>query len=149
MRKTLTTALAVVTLAGSVLATATPASADRYRDYGYRHHRKDSDKAAIAVAAGIAGLALGAALSSKSNGRTSYNSGYSSRSYPYDNGYAYDPRDDSYGGDYYGRGSGYGYGYGYGYEDSYRRAPAVCISRERVYDRYSGRRVTVERRYAC
>jgi len=141
MRKFLTTALAAAMLAGPILAAATPASADRYRDHGYRHHRKDSDKAAIAVAAGIAGLALGAALSSRSNGRPTYSSGYSTRSYPYSNGYDYDPRDDSYGGDDYGR--------GYGYDDSYRRAPAVCTTTERVYDRYSGRRVTVERRYAC
>jgi Ni/Co efflux regulator RcnB len=141
MRKFLTTALAAAMLAGPILAAATPASADRYRDHGYRHHRKDSDKAAIAVAAGIAGLALGAALSSRSNGRPTYSSGYSTRSYPYSNGYDYDPRDDSYGGEYYGR--------GYGYDDSYRRAPAVCTTTERVYDRYSGRRVMVERRYAC
>ncbi len=141
MRKFLTTALAAAMLAGPILAAATPASADRYRDHGYRHHRKDSDKAAIAVAAGIAGLALGAALSSRSNGRPTYGSGYSTRSYPYSNGYDYDPRDDSYGGEYYGR--------GYGYDDSYRRAPAVCTTTERVYDRYSGRRVMVERRYAC
>lgn len=144
MRKFLTTALAVVTLTGSVLATATPAAADGYRSYyGHRHHRSGSDKAAIAVAAGIAGLALGAALSSKSTGRSGYSSG-AYRDTPYRNGYDYDPRDDSYGGDYYGRGDDYAY-------DSYvrPRAPAVCTTTERAYDRYTGRRVTVERRYAC
>ena len=148
MRKTLTTALAAITLVGGVLAAATPASAEHYRYGGYRSHRSGSDKAAIAVAAGIAGLALGAALSSKSNGRSgygsTYSSGYSSRSNPYRNGYDYNPRNDSYGGDYYGRGDSYG-------EDYYARppAPAVCTSRERAYDRYTGQRITIERRYAC
>ena len=145
MRKSLTIALAAMTMVGGVLAAATPASADRYRHNSYRSHRGGSDKAAVAVAAGIAGLALGAALSSKSNGRSgygsNYSSGYSSRSYPNSSGYAYDPRDDSYGGGYYDQ--------SYGYDDNYRRAPAVCTTRERVYDRYSGQGVIVERRYAC
>ena len=148
MRKSLTTALAAMTMVGGVLAAATPASADRYRHDSYRSHRGGSDKAVVAVAAGIAGLALGAALSSKSNGRSgygsTYSSGYSSRSNPYRNGYDYDPRNDSYGGDYYGRGDSYG-------GDYYARqsAPAVCTSRERAYDPYTGQRITIERRYAC
>jgi len=140
MRKFLTTALAVVTLSGTVLANATPAAAEGRRShYGHRHHRSSSDKTAIAIAAGIAGLALGAALSSKSTARSGDSSG-AYRDTPYRNGYDYDPRDDSYGGDYDGADDGY--------NDSYRRAPAVCIARERVYDRY-GRSITIQRRYAC
>lgn len=144
MRKFLITALAVVTLSGTVLATATPAAADGHRSYyGHRHHRSSSDKTAIAVAAGIAGLALGAVLSSKSTARSGYSSG-AYRDTPHRNGYEYDSRDDSYGGDYDGRGD----------DDAYEsyvrpRVPAICTTTERVYDRFSGRRVTVERRYAC
>ena len=62
MRKSLTIALAAMTMVGGVLAAATPASADRYRHNSYRSHRGGSDKAAVAVAAGIAGLALGCTL---------------------------------------------------------------------------------------
>ena len=98
MRKFLASALVALTATGAVLATAAPAQAEHYTN-DYRRHRGGSDKAAVAVAAGIAGLALGAALSSKSNGRngysSSYSSGYSSRSYPYSNGYGYNPRYDS------------------------------------------------------
>lgn len=148
MRKSLTTALAAMTMVGGVLASATPASAEHYGYGGYRNQRSGSDKAAIAVAAGIAGLALGAALSGKSTGRSgygsTYSSGYSSRSNPYRNGYDYNPRNDNYGGDYYGRDDSYG-------GDYYARqsAPAVCTSRERTYDPYTGQRITIERRYVC
>ena len=130
MKKILTTALAAVTLAGAVVATATPAAADSYRRDHYRHHRGGSDKAAIAAFAGIAGLALGAALSSKGDGRNGYSSNYDYRDAPYRNGYAYDPAYDGYSGDYYAR-------------------PQVCVTRDKVYDPYIGRRVTIERRFAC
>lgn len=89
------------------------------------------------------GLALGAAIAGSNKNRGYYDNGY------YNNGY--------YGGGYYGGGYGsrgydnryYGgryaqpYAYGYGY------APRSCVSRERVYDPYIGRRVMIERRYPC
>lgn len=132
MRKILTTAVAAITFAGAIAATATPAQAERYS----RHNRHGgSDKAAVAVIAGIAGLALGAALSSKGDERSSYSSSssYNYRDAPYRNGYAYDPRSESYDGDYY----------------AYAPPPRICSTRERVYDPYIGRRVTIERRYRC
>lgn len=139
MRKVLTTALAAVTAAGAVLATAAPAQADRYR-----HHRGGGDdEVAAAILGGVAGLALGAALSSKGDRR---DRGYYS-------GYSHDPRYDSYRGGYYRddyyRDGRYRDGY---YRDSYRApryAHRTCITRDRVYDPYIGRRVTIERRYAC
>src|ERR1700676_2904539 len=94
MRKLLSAALAAVTLCGSVLGAAAPASAQEWRHGGgeWRGHRGDDD-AGIGIAAGIAGLALGAALASNGG----YHRGYY-RSYP----------------GYYGYGGGdYGYG-GYG-----------------------------------
>lgn len=133
MNKLLTTAMAAITAAGAVSATATPASADPYRGGHYRHHRGGSDKAAVAAFAGIAGLALGAALSSKGGGRDGYSSNYAYRDAPYRNGYAYDPAYDGYSGDYY----------------AYAAPPRVCITRERVYDPYIGRRVTIQREYRC
>ncbi|ODT88510.1 hypothetical protein [Phenylobacterium sp. SCN 70-31] len=124
MRKVMTSALAAVVAAGAVLATAGPANADRR--YHHRHHDRGNDEVAAAIIGGVAGLALGAALAG--NGRRD-------RGYDY-NGYAYDPRYDRYSGGYY-RG--------------YDRAPRyrTCVVRDRVYDPYIGRRVTVERRYAC
>lgn len=132
MRKFLTTALAVITFGGAVAATAAPAEARDYRRGHYRYdHRGGSNDVAVAAVAGIAGLALGAALA---NGGGRGSRGYSS-SY-YSNGYAYDPRYDGYAGDYYGRGY-------------YERTERLCISRERVWDPYIGRHVRIERRYPC
>lgn len=144
MRKLLTTAMAAVTAAGAVLATAAPAQADRYRHH--RHHRDNDDAVAAAILGGVAGLALGAALSDGGRSRSYYS------------GYAYDPRYDGYRGGYYRDRSyrdryyrdgyyrdGY-YGRPYAYYD---RPYRVCISRDRVWDPYIGRRVTIERRYAC
>lgn len=135
MRKVLTSALAALTFGAAVAATAAPAEADargrHHRSYYRHHHHGGGDKAAIAVAAGIAGLALGAALSDGDGPRRS-RGGYSySYSGGYNNGYAYDPRYDGYYGDYYARG------------------PRTCITRERVWDPYIGRHVTIERRYRC
>ena len=132
MRKFLTTALAAITFVGAVAATAAPAEARDYPRSYYRHHHRGGNDVAVAAFAGIAGLALGAALSD--SGRRG-SRGYSS-SYSYSNGYGYDPRYDSYNGDYYGR----------GYYDVPDR---VCISRERVWDPYIGRYVRIERRYPC
>jgi len=133
MRKILTTALAAVTAAGAVLATAAPAEAQRYRHY--RHHRDNDDAVAAAVLGGVAGLALGAALSNGGSRSRTYSSGY----------YSYDPRYDSYSRRGYYRDGGY-YGRPYAYDD---RPYRTCISRERVWDPYIERRVTIERRYAC
>jgi hypothetical protein len=130
MRKALTTTLAAVTAVGAVLATAAPAEAQRYRHYDRHHHRGGGDATAAAIIGGVAGLALGAAIAGNNDGYRSrgyYSSGYS-------RGYAYDPRYDSYDGGYY----------------SYREPRyRTCISRERVWDPYIERRVTIERRYAC
>lgn len=135
MRKFLTSSMAAVIGVGAVLATAGPASAEHRR---YRHHRGgDNDEVAAAVLGGIAGLALGAALSGRSS--RSDRGGY----YYYDNGYRYDPRYDRY-----SRGGYYDGGYGY-YDRPYRYAERTCTVRERVYDPYIGRRVTIERRYRC
>lgn len=131
MRKILTTAIAAVTFAGAVAATATPAQAERYRHHN--RHGGGSDKAAVAAIAGIAGLAIGAAIASKGDNRTSYSSSYGYRDAPYRNGYSYNPSYDRYDGDYY----------------AYAPPPRICTTRERVYDRYTGRRVTIERQYRC
>src|SRR4051794_30560986 len=104
MRKVLTAALAAITLGGAVAATAAPAQAQGYHHggwgggyrggwYGGHHH---NDVAGPAIAAGVVGLALGAALASNSNHYASPRYGYAPGYYDY--GYA-----PSY----------YGYGYGY------------------------------------
>lgn len=116
----LTKAIIGGTLAASTLVAVAPAEAQRYRYY----HR---DRGGAAVAAGIAGLAIGAALASNSN-RYDRDRWYSDRGYRYD----YD--------DYYYRSRGYypvdGY-YAYRYRDY-----AQCRT-ERRYDPYYGRRVRV------
>src|SRR4051794_33069241 len=93
MRKALTAAMAALTLGGAVCATATSAEAQHYRGgYGYhgggyhgggRYYRHDNGGAA--VAAGVVGLALGAALASNHNGY--YDHSYYAPSYAY--GYDY------------------------------------------------------------
>ena len=153
MRKTLTAALAALTFGGAVAATAGSAEARPYgynRYYGgnyyggyrggyggYRYHRHHhGNDAGVAIAAGVVGLALGAAIASNS-GRQGY----------YDDGYY--RRNSRYGG-YSGYGGGYGgYGYydpGYGYYDE---GYQVCESRRLVWDPYIRRRVEVKSRYAC
>lgn len=124
MRKIITSGMAAVIGVGAVLATAGPAFADRR--HHHRHHRGGGDDGvAAAILGGVAGLALGAALSN--NGRRADRGGY------YDNGYRYDPRYDSY---------------SRGYEER-RYVERTCVTRDRVYDPYIGRRVTIERRYRC
>lgn len=142
MRKIIATALASLTAAGAVLATAAPAQADPYR---YRHHKRggDGDEVAAAIVGGIAGLALGAAIAGNGKRDRAYG----------DDAYRYGRRGyGSYGYDYrydrpYARSYSYGYGDSYGYyaQPRYR----TCISRDRVWDPYIGRRVTIERSYAC
>lgn len=101
------------------LVTATAASADpRY----YRHHHRDrgGDVAAAAIAAGIVGLAVGAAISDNDRGDRRY----------------YDDR-------YYGRRYAppppprYGYGYGYGYAPRPYYGDRECWT-TRDYDRWNG-----------
>jgi hypothetical protein len=129
MRKVLTAALAALTLGGAVCATAAPAEArDHYYGGGYYGGHRHND-AGVAVAAGVVGLALGAALAS--------DHGYSHRGY-YDRGY-YDR--GYYDGGYYDRGYYPGY-YGYG---GYR----TCETTRWAWDPYIGRRVPVVTRYAC
>ena len=120
----LTKAIIGGTLAATTLAVATPAEAQRYRYYD-RYHRGNGG---AAVAAGIAGLAIGAALVANTNDRY-----YRDRWYR-DNGYRYDYDD------YYYRSRGYypndGY-YAYRYRD-YQQ----CRT-ERRWDPYYGQRVRV------
>lgn len=92
-------------------AAAVPAEA---RDGYYRHDRRGGDDAAIAIGAGVVGLALGAAIASSDRDRDYY----------YDDDYYY------YGGGYYPQ---HGYYYrarpryyshpAYGYPRAYRRGP--------------------------
>ncbi|WCM25499.1 hypothetical protein NDN01_15750 [Sphingomonas sp. QA11] len=109
-----------VALAATALTTAVPADAQRYR-----HYRHD-DGAGTAIVAGIAGLAIGAAIASNGRDRDRY---YRERGYDpyYDDGYyrshGYYPND--------------GY-YAYRYRPNYQR----CWI-ERRYDRYYGYPVRV------
>ncbi len=84
MRKFLAASMAALTFAGALAAG--PASAQYRRDYD-RHRHGD---AGAAVAAGIAGLAVGSALAN--SGRGSYSDGYyyGPSRYAYD--YYYGPR---------------------------------------------------------
>jgi hypothetical protein len=90
MRKLIAAGLAALTVAGGL--SAAPAQAQYHRDWDdyHRHH----DNSGAAVAAGIAGLALGAALAD--NGRGRYAEGY----YYGPPAYAYDYY---YGPNYYGQ----------------------------------------------
>lgn len=97
---------------GTTLAFAAPADAQRY--HRYRHHRDNGG----ALVAGIAGIAIGAAIASG------------------DRRYDYDRR--------YYRQRGYYPNNGYYYRDNYRRYNGYrnCYTR-RVWDPYEGRRVRV------
>jgi hypothetical protein len=138
--------MAAIIFGGAIAATAAPAEArDRDGYYGYggydgysRHHHGNST--GTAIAAGVVGLALGAALASSSNHR----GGYYGNSY-YDNSYAYDRGyySDRYYGDRYYRG-----GY-YAPRAYYDRGYEVCETSRWVYDPYIDRRVRVRSTYAC
>jgi Ni/Co efflux regulator RcnB len=99
MRRTLATALAVATFAGGVAAASAADARPRHghphydsryydgRHYDRRHYRDRDDDDGAAIAAGIVGLALGAALASGANGGVRYdNRGY------YDQGYYAPPQ---------------------------------------------------------
>ena len=122
-------------LGATAIVAAAPADA---QSYGYRSHR--GSDAGPAIIAGIAGLAIGAAVASSSNRNRSYDREYDG----YDRGYdGYERRydQDSRRGYYkeyredYGQ-NGYGYQQGY---DSYDRGCTV----QRTWDRYSQRSVLV------
>ena len=146
MNRILTAAVAALTIAGSVAAVAGPAQAEPYRYYN--RHKSNNNDAGIAIAAGIVGLAIGAAVASSNNNNrnSSYDTGYYQQGY--NSGYGYDNSyyNNGYQQPYYG--GGYNTTYSYG-QDRYAYAPRVCTSRERIYDRYSGRPTTVTRQYAC
>jgi hypothetical protein len=109
----LTKAALGLVAAGTVAATATPAEAQRYRHY-HRYH----DDGGAALVAGIAGLAIGAAIASD------------------DRRYDYDRR--------YYRDRGYYPTDGYYYRENYRRYRGYEDCRvRRMWDPYMHRRVLV------
>lgn len=116
-----------VALGATALTAAAPVEAQRYRGGygGYRHH---DNGAGTAVVAGIAGLAIGAAIASNRDDR-------------YRDGYYRDRGYDPYYDDRYYRSHNYypndGY-YAYRYRGDYDRCRV-----ERRYDPYSDRDVRV------
>jgi hypothetical protein len=91
MRKVLTAALAAITLGGAVCATAAPAQAQHYGHghyYGGGHYYGHGyNNGGAAVAAGVVGLALGAAIAS--NHGPYYGGYYAPGPYAYGYGPAY------------------------------------------------------------
>ena len=85
MRKALTAAMAAITLGGAVCAAAAPADARPHGYYGGHYYRHGNGGAA--VAAGVVGLALGAALAS--NHGPYYGHAYYGGPYAYDYDYPY------------------------------------------------------------
>ncbi|WCM27229.1 hypothetical protein NDN01_25135 [Sphingomonas sp. QA11] len=98
-------------LGATALTAAVPAQAQRY--WGHRGH----DNTGTAIVAGVAGLAIGAAIASSAHRDRYYDNGY------YDQGY--------YDGGYYGP--------AYAYDGYYRAPPRVYYDR-RYYDRRDYRR---------
>lgn len=137
MRKTLAAGMAALTFGGAVAAAAVPATADArewHGDGGYHEgyrggYDHDRGNANAAIFAGVAGLAIGAALAN--GGHHSYSSG----SYYERGGYGYSRPHYAYSRPYYDDDDGY----------SYR----TCESRRWVWDPYIGRRVLVTSHYAC
>ena len=121
MARLLRTGIAGLAIAGTLAVTAAPADAQRWR-----HRDRDrGDRAALAIGAGIIGLGIGAAISSRRGGY-------------YDRGYGY------YGDPYYRRGyypAYYDRGY---YRPRYRRGYYRDRCRSRlVWDPYYGDYVRV------
>jgi hypothetical protein len=106
----------------AMVAGATAASADSYRHGGYygRGHGHHGNDVGVAIAGGIVGLALGAAIAGNNNNhyRSGYNYGYAPPPPP-------PPR-------YYG---GYGRPYGYGYGRDCWTTREYDPYRDRVYER--------------
>lgn len=100
----------------SLVAAATTASADPR--YGHYRGHRGNDTAAVAVAAGIVGLAVGSAIS---------NDGRRDRGY-YDQGYYAPPPPPP---------PAYGYGYGYAPRPYYGHRGRDCWT-TREYDRWNG-----------
>ena len=103
--------------AAALTAFAPSAEAQRYRG-GYGHHYRGHDDTGTAIVAGIAGLAIGAAIASSNNDRR----------YDYDRGYYRD--------------HGYYPTDGYYYRNHYRSYRGYCETR-RVCDPYLDRPVRV------
>ena len=88
MRKTLAASVAALTFGGAVAATAIPTAAEArphggyHGGYGYGGHYYRHDNNGAAIVAGIAGLAIGAALADGGRSHTYYRGGY---------GYGYSP----------------------------------------------------------
>lgn len=114
----------------ALVAGSTAASAQSYRHGGghgyYGGHGHHGNDAGVAIAGGIVGLALGAAIAGNNNSH--YRTGYSSY------GYAPPPPPPRYYDDGYGYGRPYAYGHG-----------RDCWT-TREYDRYRG---TVYERTVC
>jgi len=111
--------LGVALAATTIATTAVPADAQRWHGGGYRHSYHH-DSTGPAIVAGVAGLAIGAALASSSRDRDYYYR---------DNGY--EPGYD----DYYYRDHGYYPSDGYYAYEYQRRGYRGCYIQRR-YDRY-------------
>jgi hypothetical protein len=130
MNRTLKTKIGFVAAGVAALAMvagSTAASAQSYRPGGYGHgyyggRGHHGNDAGVAIAGGIVGLALGAAIAGNHN---NYDRGYARYDRGYGYGYGYAPPPPPR---YYGYGYGPRYGYGYGRD---------CWT-TRDYDRYSG-----------
>lgn len=120
-----------VAMGASVLAVASPAQAQRYGGYHGGYHGRDNG--GTAIVAGIAGLAIGAALASNNDRGRYYDRGYDDRVVYEEPYYAPAPIYRGYDGYYeergyyrddhrgYDRGRGYYRGYGEGRRGDYRR----------------------------
>jgi len=122
MKKFLKMGVLSIATAASVLAMSSPAEARRYYGRGYGHYGHSGNTGA-ALAGGIIGLALGAAIANDGRG---YRGG----------GYGYR-------GDYYRN----DYRRGYAYNRPYRgyRGDYQWCRTERFYDDYTGETTTVRR----
>ena len=125
MKSLLSLGLAAIVAAGSLTAAAPVAADDHFRGgergYGERGYRDHDNATGALIAGGIAGLALGAALSGSHNH-------YSGQAY--------------YGPAYYDQGEYDPYAYPPGYY-------GVCVSHRRVWDGYRGVWLIRSVRYAC
>ncbi|MGY4397393.1 hypothetical protein ACVWZA_002587 [Sphingomonas sp. UYAg733] len=138
-----TKATLALALGATALTAAAPAEAQRY---GGRH--RGNDNGGIAIIAGIAGLAIGAAIASSGNDRRrGYDRGYREDSYQQgyvDDGYNYNDyrRNDRRYDDRraYDRNNGYN---GYDRQDGYGQRGYGRCHVETRWDNYSGQRTAV------